>query len=85
MSKKQTMGKQRRHLHPEFVKGAVCAATIAEGLQGRNEYLLEDRILLKLNIITKSQLRKYSSTSEPLFTNAIADNSGPKDRGVRHR
>jgi len=52
--------KYNKHSHPEFVKGAVFAAAIAEDIQSSSIYRLEDRILLKLNIITKRQLRTYS-------------------------
>jgi len=49
--------KYNKYLHPEYVKGAVLAAAIAEEIQGNNGYRVEDRILLKLNIITKRQVR----------------------------
>jgi len=43
--------------NPEFVRGAVVAAHLAEEL-GQNGYRLTDRILLKLNLINKRQVRK---------------------------
>lgn len=50
--------KYNNRLNPQFVRGAVVAASLAEELQGDGEYCLEDRILGKLNIITKRQMRK---------------------------
>ena len=55
------MAKERKynqHLHPEFVKGVVMAACLAQDYEGKTEYRLEDVILLKLNVINKRQMRK---------------------------
>jgi len=45
---------------PEFCKGAFLAATLADDLGGDSRYRLSDRILLKLNLITKRQMKKKS-------------------------
>ena len=42
---------------PEFVRGVALAAGVAQDLQGTSKYRLEDRILCKLNLISKRQLR----------------------------
>jgi hypothetical protein len=43
---------------PEFCKGAFLAATLADDLGSDSRYRLSDRILLKLNLITKRQMKK---------------------------
>jgi hypothetical protein len=43
---------------PEFCKGVFLAATLADDLGSDSRYRLSDRILLKLNLITKRQMRK---------------------------
>ncbi len=51
-----------KQLHPEFIKGVYCAINLIEEMKDpNNEYLLSDRILFKLNIINKKQIRKIKS------------------------
>ncbi len=53
--------KYNKHLNPDYLRGAICAAELAGEMEKdrTNVYLLEDRILCRLNIISKRQMRKY--------------------------
>jgi len=56
----QKLNKTLLKLKPEFCKGVFLAATLADELGNDSRFYLSDRILLKLNLITKRQMRKKS-------------------------